>query len=252
MPSAHDPPDVFFAPAYTAPLGAAMPLAVTIHDISFVAHPEWFRAARRPRRRWLTRRAAHAAAVVFTDSQFSQARDRAPSSVEPSRISGHTARRDSPRTCPAATIPAPRAAWCCSSVRCSIGGRFPTSSRRLRARPRDLSSTPGWRSSATTAHGRGRISPRPRCAHRRRATAPRSSATCRTRSLRICTRGRRCSPSCPSTKGFGLTPLEALSSRACRPSSRIRRSRARVYGDAAEFVPRGDIARPPRAPSGAC
>jgi glycosyltransferase involved in cell wall biosynthesis len=64
--------DVFFAPAYTAPLGITIPLAVTIHDISFVAHPEWFRAREGLRRRWLTRRAADTAAVVFTDSEFSR------------------------------------------------------------------------------------------------------------------------------------------------------------------------------------
>jgi glycosyltransferase involved in cell wall biosynthesis len=64
--------DAFFAPAYTAPLGARVPLAVTIHDISFVAHPEWFRAGEGLRRRWLTRRAAVSAAVIFTDSQFSR------------------------------------------------------------------------------------------------------------------------------------------------------------------------------------
>lgn len=67
-----DPLDVFFAPAYTAPLGTPVPLAVTIHDISFVAHPEWFRTREGFRRRWLTRRAAQSAAVVFTDSQFSR------------------------------------------------------------------------------------------------------------------------------------------------------------------------------------
>jgi glycosyltransferase involved in cell wall biosynthesis len=64
--------NVFFAPAYTAPLGTSVPLAVTIHDISFVAHPEWFRAGEGLRRRWLTRRAAASAAVIFTDSQFSR------------------------------------------------------------------------------------------------------------------------------------------------------------------------------------
>jgi glycosyltransferase involved in cell wall biosynthesis len=67
-----EPLDAFFAPAYTAPLGTPVPLAVTIHDISFVAHPEWFRAGEGLRRRWLTRRAAHTAAVVFTDSAFSR------------------------------------------------------------------------------------------------------------------------------------------------------------------------------------
>jgi glycosyltransferase involved in cell wall biosynthesis len=67
-----DPPDVFFAPAYTAPLGLRMPLAVTIHDVSFVAHPEWFRFREGMRRRWLTSRAASSAQIVFTDSMFSQ------------------------------------------------------------------------------------------------------------------------------------------------------------------------------------
>ena len=67
-----EPLDVFFAPAYTAPLGVKVPLAVTIHDVSFVAHPEWFRPREGLRRRWLTRRAAAAAEVVFTDSEFSR------------------------------------------------------------------------------------------------------------------------------------------------------------------------------------
>ena len=41
-----EPLDVFFAPAYTAPLGLPVPLALTIHDVSFLAHPEWFGRAR--------------------------------------------------------------------------------------------------------------------------------------------------------------------------------------------------------------
>jgi glycosyltransferase involved in cell wall biosynthesis len=67
-----EPPDVFFAPAYTAPLALPCPLAVTIHDLSFVAHPEWFRLREGLRRRWLTTRAAERASVVFTDSDFSR------------------------------------------------------------------------------------------------------------------------------------------------------------------------------------
>ncbi|MGB2716738.1 MAG: glycosyltransferase family 1 protein [Vicinamibacterales bacterium] len=69
---AKDRPEVFFAPAYTAPLLSAIPLALTIHDISFVVHPEWFRYREGIRRRWLTRRSADTAAVVFTDSEFSR------------------------------------------------------------------------------------------------------------------------------------------------------------------------------------
>ena len=67
-----DPPDVFFAAAYTAPLALGVPLAVTIHDVSFAARPEWFRPPEGARRRLLTRQAARAAEVVFTDSTFSR------------------------------------------------------------------------------------------------------------------------------------------------------------------------------------
>lgn len=66
-----DRPDVFFAPAYTAPVSLAAPLVVTIHDVSFSRHPEWFRPREGMRRRWLTRHVARRAKVVLTDSQFS-------------------------------------------------------------------------------------------------------------------------------------------------------------------------------------
>jgi glycosyltransferase involved in cell wall biosynthesis len=67
-----DRPDVFFAPAYTAPLALGVPFAVTIHDVSFMAHPEWFRPRERFRRRFLARRMAASASIIFTDSEFSR------------------------------------------------------------------------------------------------------------------------------------------------------------------------------------
>ena len=67
-----DPPDVFFASAYTAPLALGVPLAVAIHDVSFAAHPEWFRPREGARRRLLTRQAARSAEVIFTISEFSR------------------------------------------------------------------------------------------------------------------------------------------------------------------------------------
>jgi glycosyltransferase involved in cell wall biosynthesis len=67
-----DAPDVFFAGAYTAPLALGLPLAVTIHDVSFAAHPEWFTPREGARRRLLTRQAARAASVIFTVSEFSK------------------------------------------------------------------------------------------------------------------------------------------------------------------------------------
>ncbi len=96
-----DRPDIFFAPAYTAPLGLGIPLAVTVHDISFLAHPEWFRAREGLRRRWLTRRTAEAASVIFTDSEFSRREIETRLNVAPSRI-----RVVPPGVSPRATPPA--------------------------------------------------------------------------------------------------------------------------------------------------
>jgi len=81
-----EPPDVFFAGAYTAPLALGVPLAVTIHDVSFAAHPEWFRPRESARRRLLTRQAARAAEVIFTDSEFSRGEILERLSVPPERI----------------------------------------------------------------------------------------------------------------------------------------------------------------------
>ena len=67
-----DNPDVFFAPAYTAPLALRVPLVVTIHDVSFAAHPEWFTPREGARRRLLTRQAARSADLILTDSEFSR------------------------------------------------------------------------------------------------------------------------------------------------------------------------------------
>jgi glycosyltransferase involved in cell wall biosynthesis len=49
-----------------------MPLAVAIHDVSFSRHPEWFRPRERWRRHVLTRSAARRAGVVITFSEFSK------------------------------------------------------------------------------------------------------------------------------------------------------------------------------------
>jgi alpha-1,3-rhamnosyl/mannosyltransferase len=64
--------DVFFAPAYTAPLGIGVATVVAIHDVSFFAHPEWFTWHEGARRRWLTGRAARAASRIITISEFSR------------------------------------------------------------------------------------------------------------------------------------------------------------------------------------
>jgi glycosyltransferase involved in cell wall biosynthesis len=65
----HDDLDVFFAPGYTAPLLLKAPTVVLVHDISFAAHPEWFRWKEGLRRRLLTRWSSEHAKLVLTVSE---------------------------------------------------------------------------------------------------------------------------------------------------------------------------------------
>lgn len=64
--------DVLFAPGYTAPLTVAAPVVLTVHDVSFFAHPEWFGFREGTRRRVLTAWSARRARRVITVSQFSK------------------------------------------------------------------------------------------------------------------------------------------------------------------------------------
>jgi glycosyltransferase involved in cell wall biosynthesis len=64
--------DVLFAPGYSGPLFPGMPMVVTIHDVSFAAHPEWFGPREGLRRRLTTRAAAWRARRVLTVSDFSK------------------------------------------------------------------------------------------------------------------------------------------------------------------------------------
>ena len=61
--------DVFFAPGYTAPLFLETPIVVLVHDVSFAAHPEWFRWKEGLRRRLLTRWSCDHARIVLTVSE---------------------------------------------------------------------------------------------------------------------------------------------------------------------------------------
>jgi glycosyltransferase involved in cell wall biosynthesis len=64
--------DVWFSPAYTAPLRLRVPTVVAIHDLSFLAHPEWFRVPEGARRRLFCRWSAARARAVITISEFSR------------------------------------------------------------------------------------------------------------------------------------------------------------------------------------
>ena len=65
--------DVIHAPAYTAPFWAPAPVVLTIHDVSYQRHPEWFPYRRDAVRRAFYRASAHAASHIVTDSRFSAA-----------------------------------------------------------------------------------------------------------------------------------------------------------------------------------
>jgi glycosyltransferase involved in cell wall biosynthesis len=232
-----EPLDVFFAPAYTAPLGAAVPLAVTIHDISFVAHPEWFRAGEGLRRRWLTRRAAHTASVVFTDSEFSRREIEGRLSVDSSRIQVIP---------PGVTRPVAKAG--ASTTReplvLFVGSLF--NRRRIpdliEAFARATMDLPDAR---LVIVGDDRTWPKQDLA----ATASVHRVANRTAFKRYIADEELADLYARASvfaflseyEGFGLTPLEALSAGvppvvADTPVAR------EVYGSAAEFVARGDIA----------
>ena len=78
--------DLFHAPAYTVPLPAPRPLAVTIHDVSYERHPEWYPYRRDPIRRAFYRRSARAADRVITDSAFSKVEIAAAYGLRPESI----------------------------------------------------------------------------------------------------------------------------------------------------------------------
>jgi glycosyltransferase involved in cell wall biosynthesis len=67
-----DRPDVLFAPGYTAPVVQPIPTVLVIHDVSFLAHPEWFGRREGLRRRLLVRLSAKRARRILTVSDFSR------------------------------------------------------------------------------------------------------------------------------------------------------------------------------------
>jgi len=67
--------DVLFCPGYSSPVWSAVsppPIVVAVHDVSFAAHPEWFRWREGLRRRLVTRASARRAARVLTLTEFSK------------------------------------------------------------------------------------------------------------------------------------------------------------------------------------
>ena len=57
---------------YTAPLTCSAPIVVSVHDVSFLEHPEYFTAFRAMQLRLTVRRTVKAASCVLTPSEFSK------------------------------------------------------------------------------------------------------------------------------------------------------------------------------------
>jgi glycosyltransferase involved in cell wall biosynthesis len=66
-----DLPDVLHV-QYTAPMLTKIPTVVTVHDVSFIEHPEYFTASRRSQLRITVGRTVKSAARILTVSEFSR------------------------------------------------------------------------------------------------------------------------------------------------------------------------------------
>jgi glycosyltransferase involved in cell wall biosynthesis len=66
-----DRPDLLHV-QYTAPLACPVPVIATVHDVSFLEHPEYFPPTRAMQLRWSVRRTVEQAARVLTGSEFSR------------------------------------------------------------------------------------------------------------------------------------------------------------------------------------
>src|SRR3954447_18697092 len=66
-----DRPDLLHV-QYTAPLGCPVPVVVSVHDVSFLEHPEYFTRDRAIQLQFTVRRTVYRAARILTGSEFSK------------------------------------------------------------------------------------------------------------------------------------------------------------------------------------
>lgn len=71
---------------YTAPVGCPVPVVVSVHDVSFLEHPEYFTPARSLQLRLTVRRTVESAATVITGSDFSRKAIARAYGLDPARI----------------------------------------------------------------------------------------------------------------------------------------------------------------------
>lgn len=229
--------DVLFSPAYTAPLRGGLPGVVTIHDVSFAAHPEWFTPLERTRRNFVTPRSARRARAVITISEFSAREIEARLRVPRARI-----RVIPPGAPPRQTSSAPMAAR--EPLVVFVGSIFnrrhvPDLIAAFALTARDV---PGAR---LLIAGANRTWPHEdlQALIAASGAAPQITWLDSPPGARIAEALARASAGAflSEYEGFALTPLEALAHGV--PSVMLDTPVAReVYGDAAVYVSRGDIA----------
>ena len=229
-----DPPDVFFAPAYTAPLWLPVPLVAAIHDVSFSRHPEWFRWREGRRRHLLTRATARQAAAVLTGSNFSKREIAALYGVTDARV----------RVIPNGLPPIPRhREGDREPLVLYVGSIF--NRRRL---PDLIAAFARVRTIVPAARlviaGDNRSWPRQDLAGLAAAhgVADRVDIRRFVSDDELTSLFRRASVFAflSEYEGFGLTPLEALASGVATVVLDTAVARE-IYGDAVQYVPRGDI-----------
>lgn len=81
-----DRPDLLHV-QYTAPLFCPVPVVVSVHDVSFLEHPEYFPATRSLQLRWTVRRTIARASRILTGSEFSRDAIARAYHLDPRRIS---------------------------------------------------------------------------------------------------------------------------------------------------------------------
>ena len=232
--AARDDLDLFFAPAYSAPLRLAVPTVVTMHDVSFIAHPEWFGWREGLRRRWLAERTIARADAIISVSAFTRAEILRYYNVSPERVrivlSGIT-----PRVVPLAAQNSPPSVLFVGSI--FNRRHLPT---LIRAFASVLRTFP---SAQLTVVGDDRSFPTQDLASSVRQAGVEDSVSLRSyvseSELRELYQWATVFVFLSEYEGFGLTPLEAMSAGvpvvvADTPVAR------ELYGDAALFVPVAD------------
>ncbi|NOT27036.1 MAG: glycosyltransferase family 4 protein [Acidobacteria bacterium] len=227
--------DVLFAPAYTAPLFLSVPYVLTIHDVSFAAHPEWFPGREGLRRRVLTRLSARRATRVLTISEFSKREIAHHLGVEAGQISVVYIGIDAP-----SGVPAPRPAVGSPQLVLYVGSLF--SRRHIPELMSGFAALAGRRSDVRLEIvGDNRMTPRIDVQELATATGVASRIGIRSfvsdAELGALYQSAGAFVFLSSYEGAGLTPLEALA--AGVPIVVLDTPVAReIYADAALYVSR--------------